>query len=852
MTNLNIDKKHILLLLLTIFINHASAQNNDAHIANEIATEKSVLQRVVEQCSKHNNCPSYFKASSKNRFEIVSPLNINSNKAQKAQTIIPLKSQLTNAIPLRNPIKNSFSTKNLLTQFNIKESAGVGHHNYPLSMVIPLEYGKYSGTDSFYILNEQGHIIPAQFEVLNRWWGKDNSIRHILVHFNATTKTFVKTQPKSGISEYALYSTEAVVDKANISLKNLLPKNPTTINSDTKTITLSNNIITIKINKHPFEIITPAGQLTSIFQRENNTIDYSFNHENITFEVEEHGPMRSIVKVSSLTKYHTPTNIKHGWALRIYTYADSSLVKIDFQLQNSALNTAISAPLYFKSHTLSLDNFRSKKTQQVRADIIPKENIEQLPLGVIQGDNATVILRNFWQTFPNGISTNSNGQLKVELWPSWSKQFFDDHFVKPNIYWLDDMKQVYKEMLFDFASPANKKDSLHLAKTFQYPPVAVIPQQYYAKTKVTLAFNGVFPLSPPKVITNRIPTYSSKSYDPKSYNGYKFGMDNYGLDLSRKHKTNGTGGWAYSKQQFFVSGNPVDYYNAQNFALAELNIRPQWLAGYKDEQHFNSLTPSTNPYGGKTWRQFKGHKASTTTRKHIEGTRQTALPRDDQHAWFYHIEHAYLMSGNKWIKDWYQFMSEFKKIYLSERDPYPDRSHRAEGQALSVAVAAYKYTGNASLRPYLEHYITDVHSKYLSAPHNIKGVKVRGVKNKIAGFQLGFLLRAFIDLYTEFPKSNHTLATIEDYVAWNYQYGQFSYYKSIVDNKVSTKASSTALTLVDPVIWFGLQTNKLKYAEHAKNFVESGIGGVKPYGNWKSWAGQFEGVMYQFYRQNDP
>ncbi len=839
MTGLNFDKQHILLLLLTILINHASAKNNDAHIT----TEKSVLQRIFEQCNKHNNCPAYFKTSSKNRFdifEIAHPLN--ANKAQKTQTIIPFKSQLTNIIP----IKSSFFAKNLLTQFSVKESAGVGTQNYPISMVMPLEYGEYNNTDSFYILNTKGDVVPAQFEVLNRWWGKDNSIRHLLIHFNTTTKPFITTKLNSGVSEYALYSTKAIADKTNISLKNLPPTNPVTVNSETKNITISNDIVTIKINKHPFEIITPAGRLTSIFQRENNTIDYSFNHESITYEIEEHGPMRSIVKISSLSKYHSPTDIKHGWAIRVYSYADSSLVKIDFQLQNSALNTAISAPLYFKSHTLSLDNFHSNKSQQVRADIIPKKNIKQLPLGVIQGDNATVILRDFWQRFPNGISASSNGQLKVELWPSWSKQFFDDHFVKPNIYWLDDMKQVYKEVLFDFSRIQTNKKARQLAKTFQYPPVTVIPQQYYAKTKVTLAFDGAFPQSP--TINNKAhpPSYSPKDYNFNNHIIHKFGMDNYGLDLDRKHKTNGTGGWAYSKQQFFISGNPVDYYNAQDFALAELNIRPQWLAGYSDDEHFNLLTPSTNPYGGKSWRKFKGHSTPTTTRKYIEGTKQTALPRDDQHAWFYHIEHAYLMSGNKWIKDWYTFMSEFKKIYLAEKDPFTAKSLRAEGQALSVAVAAYKYTGNASLRPYLEHYITDVHSKYLSAPHNIKGVK-----NKIAGFQLGFLLRAFIDLYTEFPKNNHTLATIENYVDWNYQFGQFSYYKSIIDSKVPTKASSTALTLVAPVIWFGLQTNKLKYAEHAKNFVESGIGGVKPYGNWKSWTGQFEGVMYQFYRQKN-
>jgi len=290
----------------------------------------------------------------------------------------------------------------------------------------------------------------------------------------------------------------------------------------------------------------------------------------------------------------------------------------------------------------------------------------------------------------------------------------------------------------------------------------------------------------------------------------------------------------------------MHYYDAQNFAQAELNIRPQWLSGYKDELHFNLLTPSTNPYGGKTWRQFKGHKAPTTTRKYIKGTTLTARPRDDQHAWFYHIEHAYLMSGNKWIKDWYQFMSEFKKIYLAEKDPFTAKSLRAEGQALTIAVAAYKYTGNVTLKPYLESYIPNIHNKYLLQPH-----KIKGVKNKISAFQVGYLLRSFVDLYTEFRDNDKILETFKYYVEWNYSYGNFSYYRSPTDKSVAQKASCTALTLVDPVIWYAIQTKNMQYAEHAREFVESGIGGVKPCGQWTDWIGQFESPMYHYYLQNN-
>jgi len=457
------------------------------------------------------------------------------------------------------------------------------------------------------------------------------------------------------------------------------------------------------------------------------------------------------------------------------------------------------------------------------------------------------MLRNFWQTFPNGLSTQEDNILKIELWPEWSKQFYDDHFVEPNIYWLDDMKQTYKEILLDFSTINTAEVVGKIAATFQYSPVTVVPQEYYAKTRVTLELGGYFPFTPPPAEHTRTLTYDDHYYDISSYGGYKFGMDNFGLDTDRKHKTNTTGGWAYSSLQYLISGNPKDYFNAQNKAISDINIRPQWLSGYKHERDFERLTPSTNPYGGSSWRMFKGHNAPTQTREYIENTDKAAFPRDDHHAWFYHIEHAYLMSGNKWIKDWYEFISEFKKIYLSESDPFPSIALRSEGQAISLSVAAYKYTGNQSLKPFLKNYVAEVHSKYLTSPHNIKGLKN---PPSIAGFQLGYLLRGLIELYNEYPESQATLDVIRNSVNWNYQYGKFSYYKSISDHEAAIRASGSSLTLVDPVIWFSIKTKEPKYAQQAIQFVEEGIGGKKAYGKWKNWTGQFESSLYNYYKQN--
>lgn len=726
----------------------------------------------------------------------------------------------------------------MLTSFVVKESAQVGSNNYPNVAIFPLQYGEYENINSFHLKDSKGNIVPAQFEILNRWWGKDNSLRHVQAIFNAELSAYKQGQANSGVKKYQLFTGSK---KAEV-------LNPVKLEDRNNEINISNNLLSINIKKYPLVITTPAGKLHSVFYQENNEIDYSFKHANIQFDIEESGPIRTVLKIYSATEYKKPTQIKHGWALRLYVYANSPQVKLDFQLQNSAINTTVSAPLYFKGHNLILDDVKIEHEKTVRADKLNSKEIQSTSAGYISSKNVSVFFQNFWQTFPNGLST-AEGKLKIEMWPTWTSQFLNDHFVDIGLYWLDDMKQTYHEVWLDFSTDNSIEHVEAFAKTVQNPPVAIIPQDYYAKTKATLELGGYFPktqISPKK---QRSLTYRTKGLTKKKHGALKFGMDNYAIDSYRKKRTSNGGGWPYSNRKFFVSGNPSDYYYAQEMAKAEINIRPQWLGGYLHAKHFKSITPSTNPYGGTSWRQFVNHKAPTLTREYIPGSRQTANPRDDQHAWFYHVEQAYLMSGNKWIKDWYVFMAEFKKIYLQELDPWPDRSNRSEGHALNTALAAYRVTGDLQLGELLSSYVVKVHSKYLLPPHNLSIGRLDKKKPSAAVFQQGFLVKGFINLYNEFSDQEKTLALIQNYMKWNLTYANYGYYRSIISNDISTKASGSSATYVDAAIWYTLISGEAKYADHAINFVQKGVGGVKSYGKWATWQGQYEGQLYNYYLQ---
>jgi hypothetical protein len=79
----------------------------------------------------------------------------------------------------------------------VKENAGVGAGQYPVSAVVPLPQGRCADPKGLGVAE-----VPSQVEVLERWPG-DQSLRHVLVHFQPSVKT-------SGTSTYNLIESEPI------------------------------------------------------------------------------------------------------------------------------------------------------------------------------------------------------------------------------------------------------------------------------------------------------------------------------------------------------------------------------------------------------------------------------------------------------------------------------------------------------------------------------------------------------------------------------------------------------------------------------------------------------------------
>ncbi len=297
----------------------------------------------------------------------------------------------------------------------------------------------------------------AQFEVLNRWWSSDNSLRHVAIHFqpnlNASTPT---------------YTEEAIYYLKNDSLSR--PNSPLEVTETTESISVITGPLQFDVSKNAFSIIDslyldsnqdgafdeteliiqPHSESGGLLTDYLGQLQKDQDRNDIAITIEEHGPVRTVIKAEAKTIYNSTQDLEHGWAVRIYAYANQPHIKVDYQLQNSDKNVVYSWPLYFEEMNLQFDldmnednNIRIgtpdgsiwSDPQQSTATLAQKdhatfeiqdsttENI--LSEGTISDRNeihggfidisdgnkgVTSSIRHFWQMWPNGLSVHNQKQ----------------------------------------------------------------------------------------------------------------------------------------------------------------------------------------------------------------------------------------------------------------------------------------------------------------------------------------------------------------------------------------------------------------------------------------------------------
>lgn len=794
---------------------------------------------------------------------------------------------------------NPLPVQALNISLSVKENAHVGVEAYPVSAVIPLPEGQFFTTGSMGIVG-----VSSQVETIEYWPG-DNSLRQVQVFFQPSVTS-------DGEATYHFTHQGASA-----------PVVPVQVTEASDSVTVNTGPLQFVVSKTHFnildqvwldqnsdgvfsageEILSSGLQNGGVFTPRTGagSLQYDTARSDVSVAVEKQGPLYVVIRAEAPARFVSTTDHTHGFAVRIHAYAGKSFVKVDYQLQNSVKDVVRSWPLYFEAMNLEfplnlasgttlrfgLANGAVHQMSNTQGACLAQEmhnnykvfNLETHavlidsgtltngigPMGVVDvvGANHGVMaaVRNFWQTWPNGLAVDSLNRLSVQLFPDWSAQWYGNRFSPSGLYWIEDMQHHYKEVLLHFHDASETDSQLAgLSQTFQYPPVAVVSTDWYRQTKATLDLGGIIP--PDEVIPSfsdqRQPTYHTEGFDlddwyDQSGPFYGAGWINF-YDPEPGYRAGACmhGGWPYCAGGLVASGNPGDYFTAEGWAQAELNLRPEWMNGYAHATDWPFLQLTENPYCGGRWRIFEGHGVSKLAAPPLANTGledPVYFARDDQHGWFYHVAEAYWLTGNPWIRDWYQFIAEFRQVRLKRLDPFPDTGSRATAHALSHTLQAYRVTG----RTVLLDGIGDYFRLYLRPEQDpLYGDQLLSVEDSGGGFQTGFLARLVVDYLEEVRARGDWQAYAEGFcylsglIEWNYHHGNFPYYFNAREGG-SGVSSGTSLTWVDPQAWYYWHTGKQRYLDQLHQYMTTGLnGGETAYGEFSQWTGQFEGRYYLY------
>lgn len=814
---------------------------------------------------------------------------------------------------------------------------------------------------------------PYQVEVLNRWWSGDNSIRHLLVHFQASV-------PASGQSIYTLrhgstdivdivvkesvgvgallYPVSAVIplprgvyfDTAGFSVAGVPdPGESVHVTEDGSSITVTTGPVRFTVNKTNFNlldtvwfdgngdrqyasgerVILPDNGVTSFHggvfdgcRVSGSSCVQSLQRDRSmpapTCVVEENGPARAVVRCERLTNYvdaddnGTAEVHEHGYAVRIYAYAGNPDVKIDYQLQNAAKGSDLTQerfadPLYFNSLDLQWNLELSAPTVRVGRhndtvysqllgngvylaqesdDVYTIRNAASgstlencsttdvcQPYGWIDATDASrgvfATIRNFWQMWPNGLEIDGTGKLAFQLWPSWSSMWRENQspprFSSSGVYWLEDMQAAYKEVLLHFHDGSmTDAERANLAKTFQYHPVPTLDNTWYEATAVTLDFDGHHALTSPSHPTTRL--YDWCANDAQSCDRsavyYRMGWDNFWMESpSRKESPDSGGGYPPVEEFFIASESPHHYWRTEASALGELNIRPQWLPGFDYDTEWGTLKLESN---GDTLRD-----QNDTADYPLPDSGRDAKKWGDEHAWMYHVEDAYYVTGNLWIRDHYEFIGQFRRRRLKSHpgpggvyDGYSNAATRAAAHTLHNALEAYRITGDTEtlemIGDYLRYRLFPEHDPRCGNRRIDVGwnIECSSPGETAAPWEGGFLMRTLIDIMGEVDRHSSVWATAfqmaSAWATYNEQYGRFANRLDCVTpapcGVTASQSEGNSHTVPDPVMWYYWNTGLVSFRNDVEDYMDGGINGGSPPYYSDNWIGDWNGDFHNRYR----
>ena len=574
--------------------------------------------------------------------------------------------------------------------------------SWPITTGIPFPQGQLGSADQVRLLSGEVEV-PAQVRLTARW--PDGSVKWLLVTFQASVageaageyrlefgRRIRRTPPPAAVSVTEGRS-GVVIDTGGLRIR----------------IDPAGNLADLQ--RGASRLLAP-GQTCRSLATEADGARFSTADQTADISVEEAGPVRAVVKVTSHLTGPDGTKLMRI-EKRVEAFCGAAMVRIhhtfvvdrpekftgikelSYRIPVPAAGRSWRVPLA-GGGTLALDDSHPAVRQRFDDELVTLAGGRQTPtkdrvvgcLVAAGEEGCGVAVHDFWQNYPKAFSVGPDG-LDVGLCPALEAGLYDEFpFEKEGhqlYYYLLDGRYRLKrgtskthEMLLCF-EPEGKRESL--CAVFQRPLLATAPPQWYCASK---AFYDVAPRD-----TGRFKLYEEaiddnlQAYAARRERQHDYGMLNYG-DWYGERGSN-WGNVEYDTQHAFFleyvrSGNPEAFFLGHSTELHNRDVDTvQWS---EDPSQVGAVYVHQMCHVGDYYD------------KGVPGT--LGFPRGGytvSHAWVEgHFDHYFLTGDRRSYETGAAVADFFIRKDLGR--PYDFSSTRTPGWHLIMNSAAYAATGD--------------------------------------------------------------------------------------------------------------------------------------------------------------
>lgn len=400
------------------------------------------------------------------------------------------------------------ATKKTFVALKISEPTAFPRQNWPVTSGIPFPKGVLASAENVRLLNAEGGEVPAQFEAFSLW--NDGSVKWLCCTFRASTQkdapTLFRLETSPDIHSQAgipaLSEAQMRDFAASIESDTAFPEGPNThwkpAPADfcvTSRGALAATLKTVPISETPEP--PRSGDVMYVSktseERENakNSDIKNFASENS----EAKSGVKSEVKSQAEPGAESEKDFRTGLEV---TFFGDDFIRVRAALANHELKDFMTL---VRSAKISLPGGNGESSQDIR--IVQETESQALRVsqgeksssehadGLLQTSHGTYWLRDFWQTWPKGISCTEN-KISFEILPQLPDGYHPDGCDELNelvqhYYWLKEGAYQFKrgmEIRSDFWIV--KSDVEVRSEWLQNPLFACAEPEYYCGT-------GVFP-----------------------------------------------------------------------------------------------------------------------------------------------------------------------------------------------------------------------------------------------------------------------------------------------------------------------------------------------------------------------